>query len=347
MELTDFTSSIIYLINTCEEIISLTGNDDRNVHPYWVRTFKSFSKAIMTKISDDYMINKTPEEKKFTGLKEKFRNIYEIFSDEFSNPLTYQVDGKNRVNDSWLKIEGDISDGEFCSEDPPQDSSLTKNRGLVINIFTPSEEQKKKGSVNIEFASSEFYRASIYIDRNVTKKPRYPYCLIYAIYNCIKYSGLNDIDPVFLGVIDDIYSRRIEILEKEQTNIDKAIASVKNQFTEVLGDTTKEMSGILDQIRDGLEELNDDTIENIALEAHSAVKAFDKNKTGSVKEFVQTLTGSSNEHVEKTMGQIGLGESNIARLIDAATGRNTNNVKTNNELLGSIPMDIDSFINGR
>lgn len=346
MNLTDFTSSIVYTINICNSIISLTGNDDKNIHPYWVKTFKAFAKAILTKISEDYMVNNTPEKERFTGLKGKFRAIYENFMDEFSRPLTYQVDGKTRVNDSWLKIDGDISEGEFCSEDCDQDASLSKNRGLKINILTVTEEQKKKGLVNVEFAISEFYRASIYIDRAVTRKPRYPYAVIYAIYNCIKYSGIENIDPVFLSVIDDIYSRRAEILEKEKTAIDKAINTAKTQFTEIMGDNTKELSGMMDQIRDGLDELTDETIESIASEAHNAIKAFDKNKNGSVKEFVQTLTGASSEHVEKTMGEIGLGESNISRIIDAATGVDRTNAKSNGELLGSIPTDIESFING-
>ncbi len=345
MELTDFTSSIIYLINICNDIISYTGNNDKTTNPYWVRTFKSFSKAILTKIAEDYMVNNTPEEQKFIKLKEKFRTIYELFDDDFARPLTYQVDGKNRVNDSWLKIDGDISEGEFCAEDNVQDASLSSNRGLKINIMTVNEEQKKKGLVNVELAISEFYRASIYIDRTVTKKPRYPYAVIYAIYNCIKYSGVENINPVFLAVIEDIYDRRSELLEKEKSSMDKTINSAKNQFNEILGDSTKELSGMMDQIREGLDELTDETIESIASEAHSAIKAFDKNKTGSVKEFVQTLTGSSSEHVEKTMNEIGLGESNISRIIDAATGVDRSNAKSNSDLLGSIPTDISSFIN--
>ena len=346
MELNDFSSSIIYLTNICEELCSLTGNDDRNVHPYWVRTLKSFSKAITTKIATEYLIRNTPESGRFLGLKEKFKDIYDIFVDEFSQPLMISVGDKKKVNDEWLRIEGDISDGEFCTEELRQDSSLSKNRALVVNIYTPTEEQVKKGSVKIELALSEIYRAAIYVDRNVIKKPRYPYAVIYGIYNCIKYSAPEDsLAEKFYDVINGLYRNRADLLEKDQTSIDQAISSVKSQFSDIANENKDALGGMMSEIRSGLDELTDDTIDQIAEEAHGAIKAFEKNKNGDLSSVIGSLMGADSKQVEETMRNVGLHENNIKRIIDVASGTGTS--KSNAELLSSIPNDIDFFINGK
>ena len=311
-----------------------------------MRTLKAFSTAI-TKKRVEFFTDKTPEDSQFIGLREKFKNLYEAFETEFGQPFSIVVDGKKKVNDRWLRIEGDISEGEFCSENPEQDAGLSRNRGVVINIFAPDAEKKKKGVVDFEIALSELYRAAIYIDSSVTKKPRYPYCLLYGIYNCIRYSiGDDKLPATFLNVITGIYTRRADFLEKDQGSIDKAISSVKKQFEDVVGDNKDAFSGMMSQIKGGLDELTDDTIDEIASQAHGAVKAFDKTKGGDIKDIIGGLTGRNTKEVEETMKTVGLHENNIRSIINRASGVGSG--MSNSELLATIPAnDIDSFINGK
>uniref|UniRef100_A0A6C0BE65 Uncharacterized protein n=1 Tax=viral metagenome TaxID=1070528 RepID=A0A6C0BE65_9ZZZZ len=346
MEIKSFSSAITLAINASEELCSLTGNDDRNNPHFWAKTLKSFSKAITTKTVNEYLKNNTPESERFLGLKEKFRRLLEDdFTGDFKKPLFIKDGDKKKVNDEWLRIDGDISESEFCVEDLSQDASINRNRGLIINIFTPNEEQVKKGSIKIELALSEIYRASIYVDKHIIKKPRYPYVILYAIYNCIKYSLPEDSqNPQINTIIEDLYSRRADLLDKDQTSIDKAISSVKSQFTDVIGDNKEAFGGMMKQIKDGLEELTDDSIDQIAEEAHGAINAFAKNKNGDISQIISCLTGADTKHVEETMKSVGLHENNIRRIVDVASG--TGDRKSNSDLLSSVPSDIDKFING-
>jgi len=343
MNIKSFSDAIICLINESEEICSLTGNDDRDVLPYYVKTLKSFSKSINTKNARDYIPGNVKDSERFPGLRDKFKEIYEVFKDDFSQPLL----SNKKVNDDWLKINTEISEGEFCSDIDKQDSSLLKNRGLTINIFTPTIVNKKKGALNVEIAISEFYRAAIYIDKNISKKPRRPYKYIYLLYNCIKFSHEpGSLDSEFYKSIDDIYERRSEFLENDKSGIGKAISSVKDKLSGVLGDNVDSMSGMIDSINGGLNDLTDDSIDKIADDAQNAVKSFENSKNRDAGEVIGDIMGVDSKQVEKTMKSVGLHEKNIKSILNKAAGIDETKSQTNKELLSSIP-DIDSFLSNK
>lgn len=334
-------------MNVSDELFQLTGSNDKEKQPYWVVTSKAFSAAITKKIVVEYSPSSTPESERFLNLKKKFMDIYETFSDVFSCPLMIKVDGKNKVNDSWLKIDEVVSDGEFCSEESEQDSSFFSNRGLTLNIYRPSQEDRdKKKKIDIEIPISELYRAAVYVDCNILKRPRYPYCVIYGIYNCIKYSSPpGSLHPELYKVIENILEKSSDLLEKDPSSIDKTINSVKDKVSDFVDGNTESLMDMISQIRGGLDELTDENIEIVANEAHKCIKTFEKSKGGGLSEVIGNLTGADSKKVEDTMRNFGLHESNITRVIDLATGV-PSKVIDNKVLKATVPSDIDSFLNG-
>lgn len=356
MEINNLYEALKYLVDISRDLTTITGNDDQLVPAYWVRTSNEFSKAITSKTVNeynnrihinnrDYPDNVTPHELRFPGIKTKFLEIYEAFEDELSEPfMRITEQGKKRVNDSWLKTTDEVTEDEFNFEDETFMNSIRDNKGIKITIVQYTKEQRRNGKVDVELPLSGLYRAAVYVDKQKQRKPRYPYAILYGIYNCFKYSvPLDRLNPQILSVISDIYDRREELLSKEKGKISSTMESVKQSIAPLINSNREAFSGIMSQINSGIGDINDDTIDNIAEECNKAINVFECNKAKSLDQVISDLTSADKTKVRQTMDRVGLHEGNIRAMIDGVSGG-----MTNEELKSTIPQmnEIDSLING-
>lgn len=351
LQLNNMNDSLKYLIDISRDLSTLTGNDDQKLPSYWVRTVNEFSSALTVKnitvynnvnheSNQSYEGRITPEEFRFLKIKEKFQEIYyeeeEALSSEF---MVEKPDGKKKVNDDWLRINKNFEEGEFCREDENLFFSTKENDGYRIIIKSYSNEEKKRGLVNIELPISSLYRAATFIDNKGFKKPRYPYAVIYGIYNCFKYSVSPErISPRILEVIDNIYSRRETLLEKEKGKLNSAMESVKRSMGSLINNNKSSFKNLSDQIESGLVELDDDKIDEVAEQCHSAIAMFTENSEKDLSQVISSMISADEEKVRSTMQNFGLTENNIRSLIDSKSGG-----MTNEELKNSL--NIDELLN--
>lgn len=356
MEVNNLYEALKYVIDISRDLTTITGNDDQLVPAYWVRTSAEFSKAITSKTineynnkshpnNKDYPDNITPQELRFPGIKSKFLEIYEAFEDELSESfMKITEEGKKRVNDSWLKTTDEVSEDEFNFEDESFMNSIRDNKGIKVTIIQYTKEQRREGKVDVELPLSSLYRAAVYVDKQKTRKPRYPYAVLYGIYNCFKYSvPAERINSQILSVIADIYDRREELLSKEKGKITSTMESVKQSIAPLVNSNREAFSGIMSQINSGIGDINDDTIDNIAEQCHKAIDVFESNKAKSLDQVISDLTSADKSKVRETMDRVGLHEGNIRAMIDGVSGG-----MSNDELKASIPQisEIDALING-
>lgn len=355
MEINNLYEALKYLIDISRDLTTITGNDDQLVPSYWVRTSNEFSKAITSKTVNEYNNKEhpnnvnypdkiTPHELRFPGIKAKFMEIYEAFEDELSEPFLKITDeGIKRVNDAWLKTTDEVSEEEFNFEDETFMNSIRDNKGIKITIIQYTKEQRRNGKVDVELPLSGLYRAAIYVDKQKKRKPRYPYTILYGIYNCFKYSVPPErLNSQINSVISDIYDRREELLTKEKGKITSTMESVKASIAPLVNSNREAFSGILEQIDQGISDITDDTIDNIAEQCNQAINLFENNKSKSLDQVISDLTSADREKVRETMDRVGLHEGNIRALVDNVSGG-----MSNDELKASIPQmsEIDALIN--
>lgn len=351
LELNNMNDSLKYLIDISRDLCTLTGNDDQKVPSYWVRTITEFSSALTVKnitvynninheSNQSYENKITPEEFRFLKIKEKFQEIYyeeeDMLSSEF---MIEQPNGKKKVNDGWLRINKEIEENEFCKEDESLFLSTKENAGYRIIVKEYSSEERRRGSVNVELPISAIYRAATFVDNKGVKKPRYPYAVIYGIYNCFKYSVSSErLSPRILEVIDDLYARREVLLEKEKTKLNSAMESVKKSMGSVINSNKLSFKNLSSQIENGLTDLDDDKIDEVAEQCHNAISMFTENAEKDLSQVISSMISADEEKVRSTMQNFGLTENNIRTLIDGKSGG-----MTNEELRESL--NIDELLN--
>lgn len=350
------TDSLKFLVDVSRELSSLTGNDDQKMPAYWVRTSRLFSMKLTKKLvnvyncqthpsNQNYPNKITPEELRFPGIEKQLREIYELYEDELNQDFMIELEnGKKKVNIDWLKISGNFEEGEFDKEDEKFVMSIKENKGIRIIVEECTPEEIKQGKVGTEMPLSQLLRAALYLDKKGIHKPKYPYVVIYAIYNLFKFFVDKDkLSPRVLSVIDDIYSRRETLLEKEKTNIDESMNSLKEMAAPLIGAHKDTFSGITDQIDAGLDDLNDDTIDQVAEQCHKAISLFKSKEKKDLSEVIGDMMGADTKTVKETMEKFGLHEGNIRSMVDNVSGG-----MSNEELMKTIPGmdDIDSIVNG-
>jgi hypothetical protein len=329
--LTNFSDSIKYLIDVGRDLSTLTGNDDRKEAAYWVKTQSEFSKAIIGKISSEYNKKNIPEEQRFLTLKNKFREIYETFSEELNKELILE----KKINDEWLKItdELNLDEAEFN----------TFNRGLKITILSYDEIKKKSGKIDIELPISEIYRNAIYVDKllikdKVIKSPKFIFCVIYGIYNCFKFSMPSEIvSPFITNEIENIISKKL--IEKDKGSIDKSLNSAKKFMAPIINSNKESFTGLVSQMKDGICDIQDEDIDKIADQADKAIKMFTNNKDKDLTSVMTDMLGGDKTKIKEKLDKIGLHEGNIRGMIDKFSGG-----MSNEDLKSSIPRNIEDFI---
>lgn len=359
MNPTNLTEALKFLIDSSRELISLTGGNDQTVAPYWCRTINEFSSKYAKIIVSQYNNtnhknnishpgNITPEELRFPKIREQFNELYDLNVEDLDRPfLIPGEDGRKKVNIDWLKITSEIDDAEFDEEDTKMIMATKENKGVRIIVSECSFEEIKKGNVGCELPLSQILRAALYLDiKKGIKRPKYPYVIMYAIYNCFKFSvPAEKLSRHVLETIDDIYERRDLLLLKEKGKLDASMETVKQQIAPFLGKHSSSFGSIAGSISSGIEELNNDTIDQVAEQCHNAIKMF-KGKGGEKKdlsEAIGEMLGADSEKIRETMGNVGLSTGNIRALVDNISGS-----MTNEELLSTVPKmdEIDSIISG-
>lgn len=350
------TEALKYLVDISRELSSMTGNDDQRIPAYWVRTSRLFSEKLTRKLvtvynnpkhpsNQNYPDKITPEEIRYPGIEKQLRDIYELYEDELNQEFMIELEnGKKKVNIDWLKISGNFEDGEFDKEDETFIMSTKENKGIRIIVEECTHEEIKQGKVGVEMPLSQLLRAALYLDKKGIQKPKYPYVVIYAIYNLFKFFIPKDkLSPRILSVIDDIYTRRETLLEKEKSKIDESMSSLKEIAAPFIGSHQGAFSGITDQIEAGLDDLNDDTIDQVAEQCHKAIGLFKSNEKKDLSQVIGDMIGADTEKVKETMEKFGLHEGNIRAMVDGVSGG-----MSNDELMKTIPGmdDIDSIVNG-
>lgn len=350
------TESLKFLVDVSRELSSLTGNDDQRIPAYWVRTCRLFSEKLTRKLvtvynntnhpsNQNYENKITPEEARYPGMEKQLREIYELYEDELNEDFMVQTeDGKKKVNIDWLKISGNFEEGEFDKEDEKFIMSMKENKGIRIIVDECTPEEIKQGKVSVEMPLSQLLRAALYLDKKGIQKPKYPYVVIYAIYNLFKFFVDKDkLSPRVLSVIDEIYARREILLEKEKTKIDDSMNSLKQLAAPLISSNKDAFSSITDQIDAGLNDLNDETIDQVADQCHQAISLFKSKEKKDLSQVIGDMIGADTEKVKETMEKFGLHEGNIRAMVDGVSGG-----MSNEQLKKSIPAmdDIDSIING-
>lgn len=336
MKPTNITESLKILTDACKELSTLTGNDDRAVAANWVRTTDAFIGAITTKTVNDYNKNKTSHNLRFPGIKKKFEEIYNDFEDDLNQDLFLVKDDKKILNDSWLRITKDIEENEFNSEDVKFTESIRENKGLKINIKTYSNEEKKKGHVDVELPLSMIYRAGLYIDKLKTSRKKYRFVILYGIFNCFKFS-LENISPKIQEHIDSMYSQKDTLFMKETDNMSSTMNSVKNNIAPLINSNVDFFSQIFTQMDDGINQLTDDNVDDIAEQCEKVIALCSSNNKKGTSNIISEMMGVSEDKVNAVRENMGLQEGNIRSIIDRISGG-----VDNTDLLKSIPK-MDEF----
>lgn len=360
MQPTSFTTSQDYLVSVARELISLTGGEDQQVPPYWCRTINEYSskstKLIVSKYNNtnhksnqDYPDRVTPEELRFPRIREQFVELYDLNVEDLDRPFLCEDEtGKKKPNIDWLKIATEFEAGEFNEEDSKMIMALRENRGVRVIATECTTEEIRRGLVGAELPLGQILRAAMYLDIiKGIKKPRYPYAVMYAIYNCFYFSVPHDrISPHIKATIDDIYDRREILLEKEKGQIDTSMEMMKKTIAPLIGGNKSSFDSIAGQIDAGVGDLTDDTIDQVTEQCHKAMSVF-KSKTNGNKDLgavIGDMIGGDPDKVRETMNKVGLHTDNIRALVDNMSGG-----MTNEELMASLPKeadDIDKIIAG-
>lgn len=355
VKLNNLDETLKYGIDITRDLSTLTGNDDQRVPSYWVRTTDAFSTAITMKNVNEYndtnhVNNKnypgniTPEELRFPGIRAKILEIYEAEEDDLSLPFKIpQANGKIKINDKWIRINKEIDEDEFCKEDDKLILATRENRGYKIVVKEYSLNEIKQGKVNIELPISSIYRAATFVDSRLEiKKPRYPYAVLYFVLHLFKYSVPKDrISPRIQEIIDDLYDRKESLLEREKNKLGSTMDSVKNSMAPILEANRANFTGIATQLNEGLDSLNDSTIEGVADQCHKAIAMFTENSSKDLNEVISTMISADPNKVKDTMQNYGLSEENIRAIV-----KTTDGPMSNDELKSTLPdiNDIDSFL---
>jgi len=334
-QLNNLNESLKYLIDLGRDLRTLTGNDDQKLPGYWTKTLDEFSAALTNKNitcydntnyegNQCYEDRKTPEHQRFPGIRSKFLEIYEIEEDQLNQEfMILQSNGKKKVNDGWLRINKNIEYSEFCNEN--FHLPIKENSGYNITIKKYSPEEKRRGHVDVELPISSLYRAAIYIDNKGSKNPRYPYAVIYGIYNCFKYSVPQErLSPHILEIINDIYSRKEILLEKEKTKLSAAMETVKKSIGPLINSNRESIQSLTSQIENGLTDLDDNKIDEVAEQCHNAIEMFTENSQKDLSQVIGSMISADEEKVKSTMERFGFSENNIRSIIDNKTGAMTN-----------------------
>lgn len=325
---TNFTNALKKLIEIGRLIIAVLPYDREKVPPYWIRCFEKISSSILQKIVSDYEKNNVVEEERFAGLRGEFQNLYMLYSDVFSSDIISKVDGKTEVRDEWIRISKEELGEDLEETDVERTdiySGLSANRGLSICIR--KKEIGSKG-VDIEFPLSEMFEAGIVCLKSGFKKPKFPLAIIYAICACIKFSGVR-----YHEKIDETMEKLLPSTEKEGNALDSQIKKAK-RYVKPLVDQNKDiLSGLIDQVTDGIDDIDPDQIEEIATEAQKHISAINKTQGGSFTDMMKSfLPGSAN--VEEKLDEYGINTDTLRSMVDRHMDGDG---MSNEELLSSIP----------
>jgi len=338
----DLTQTFKYLIQIGNELSTLTGNSDRTHKFYWVRSLEQFALVITKKIVDVYKKNNVPHEEWFNGLREKIvEDIYDNFEDDLAVELLEDKgNGRKKVNDEWLRINSNGDNEEFCDEFGEAVSGLNYNRGLKLTIVKRTAEEKAKKFVDIEIPFSEMYMAAIYVLKEMKiTQPHYPYCIIYGIYQLFRHSvPIDRIKPQILTTIEKFLASNV--LEKDEGKVEQSIGQVKKAIKPLIDNNRGVFTDMLAGVRGGIRNMSIQQIEEVADQAHGAIKALN-TKGKDFKETIGEMIGSNGEEVKRKMEQMGLHEKNIRAVIDNVSG-----AMTNDELLSTVPTSIEELISG-
>lgn len=313
-EPSNFTESLKKLITTGRDIISCLSVEHRSSPPYWVRCLDLFANAVNLQIVERYQKENVPDDQRFEKLKMEFQNLYRLFEDDvFSKELLYEENGIKKFHDEWLTIDSNASTY----------SGLSYNRGLSIVI---TKKINSKGC-DIELPLSEIFNAAISVRALGFKKPHYPLSVIYGIYKCISFSV-----PEHHQMIDKISAELFELTLKDKSEVNKNIKKAKN-FIKPLLDLNKDIIGnLVSQVNDGINELDDEHIDTITIEAQKHMKKME-NGSESFQSLLSSYMPGSDIDPAKKMEELGLDDSKIKSLIDRAESGGM----TNEELFSSIP----------
>lgn len=330
MEPKNFSEALTGLIDVGRNISTLLPLNRNIQPPYWIKCLDTFSNSVTLQTIQVFNRENVPEEKRFEKLRCEFRELYNLFFEEFSSELIIEKDGKMVSNDEWLRIE----ESEEGEDEPIKDGSLYSgqsiNRGLAIVI---KKKEAGKKMLDIELPISEMFEAAIALRKSGIKKPHFPYSIIYGIYKCIIFAV-----PDHIERMDKIASDLFPYTVKEGNILDKRINQAKKYIKPLIDSNRDIMDGLLGKVLTGIDDVPDDQIEDIAEQAQKQIAKLDKSDGSMMSLFSDFLPGSADELSDKMEG---VNVDSIRDMVDRAGSGKI----TNEELMASIP-SLESIING-
>lgn len=340
IECDNITDALRYIINISKEIAKIAGHTDKTKETYYSKCLNQFDLIVTKKSVTDYNPRNVPQSERFPSIKNEIRtNFFELFMTDLDNTIFREevtADGKKKKipNDEWLRI-GEVS------EDEEYFSSLKKNRGLSLVISKVNEEERRAGKIDIELPLSEIYMAAIYIFKvKGIKNPHYPLCVIYGIYQLIKYSLPLGVLTEHPSINRNIQELMISGVLVKVNDYDKNTQNKVKEFIRPMIESNKaSVNSLFSQIKGGIRGMSIEEVDTVSAQAKTAIQSL--QETGKdFKETIGKLMGCSQNEVKEKMESVGLCENNIRSVIDKVSGS-----MTNQELQETIPTSIDDLLN--
>lgn len=297
----------------------LAANLNMTRSPYWVRCLESISFLITKQIMEVYEKNKIPEDRRFGKLRKKFAELYELYQEEFSTPFITSINGKQQINDEWLKFDGDIDLSSYDNDSEGEDNvgnvgnvdtlskiqesarrtlNLTKkNRGVCITL----SEKQNENDVDIEFPLSEMFHAALFIRNAGVKNINYPFCVLYFIYGCVYHSVENCHAQVKIEL--DKFREKSNLHESIMTSTFELAKKKVQPFLSQNSELIDNFSSILET---QLDNVNDDDIDNASRITYESLNSLEKGNGGISSIFASLFASGDEEQIKEQMEEMGL-----------------------------------------
>lgn len=349
-------NNLKYICDLGASMACLIPEKENGRSPHWVYCLEICANMLTSRFMNEYFVDSTiPMNERFPDIREKFKVYYTLHEDDFANDLIYiNEEGKKSFNANWIKVDKDeeeededfiddeseenSEDCENAKESPdcetekedkiPKIKFLNRNRGISIKI----SNVEQRGPYCAEIPLTEMYEAALVLHKRFKDKKRnFPLSVVYGVYQCII-----ECVPEHNTKMDEICSEIHEKTLNEEKGLQKGIQNAQKYLTPIIKENEEMFGGVFDKVLNGIDEIPDDQVDEIADQAQQFVSAQNSGESGFATCLASLLgddKDATREEVEEKARQMGITAKNISKMIDpnSATGM------TNNELLNSIP----------
>lgn len=303
---TDFKSSLTFLRIIADDIYTYTSKDlPRDV--YWMNCYKLFWQSLDT-IQTQFDLEKrdrniTKETKSelantMNSIKSSFDSIYRIEYDEITEDFLYEEEGTVKCRDGWLRIFNDLKINIEGKND--------RNEGFVVS------GKKVSGFYSNELPISILYESSLYLKKKYkAKEYNFQFSLVSAIYYCIYYSAISFISnpkeemtnlEKIKSIADDMFPENIS----NESKTFKMIRDAKKKINPLLNEGKDLLDELSKTIKDQLEGINDDEMDNLADEAQKKL-LFVHKQSGNIMSLINDMMGTTDTaKIDQTLIEKGI-----------------------------------------